>query len=245
MNQSPTILDLVSNGTMSAQMAATLWAAMDEQLSFVVVAIPRLAGKTTVTNAMLSLLPPEIPVHRLSGDQDEMVRLKGEATGGYLVVGEFSQAPVPTYIWGPPVRRVFDALGSGYSLATALHAPGLQETFDVICRGNGVTDQDASRIDLMVYIRRFGDGPTSFWRRVSEIHEVDRVESGYPHGRLLHRWLEDQDTFETVEPPRSIHTGHSDLSKRAALLERMAESGETTARHVAQMVAGNNGSSAL
>ena len=63
MDQSPTILDLVSNGTMSAEMAATLWAAMDEQLSFVVVAIPRLTGKTTVTTALLIMLPPATPVH--------------------------------------------------------------------------------------------------------------------------------------------------------------------------------------
>ena len=245
MDQSPTILELISNGTMSAEMAATLWAAMDEQRSFVVAAIPRLAGKTTVSNAMLGMLPPEIPVHRLSGDEDEVTRLKREATGGYLVVGEFSQGPMPNYIWGRPVRQVFDALGSGYSLATALHAPGLRETFDVICKGNGVTDQDASRIDLMVYIRLFGDGPASFWRRVAEIHEVDRVESGYPHGRLLHRWIEDQDAFETVEPSQLIHAGYSDLSQRAAMLRRMAESGETTAAHVAQMVARNGSASAL
>ena len=245
MDHSPTILELVSNGTMSAEMAATLWAAMDEQRSFVVAAIPRLAGKTTVSNAMLGMLPPDIPVHRLSGDEDEVTRLKREATGGYLVVGEFSQGPMPNYIWGRPVRQVFDALASGYSLATALHAPGLFETFDVICQGNGVTDEEASRIDLMVYIRRFGDGPASFWRRITEIHEVDHVESGHPHGRLLHRWIEDKDTFETVERPQLIHADHSDLSKRAALLKRMAESGETTTENVAHMIARNGGPSAL
>mgnify|MGYP004233726185 CR=1 FL=1 len=61
-----------------------------------------------------------------------MDKLKNAATGGYLVVGEFSKAPVPHYIWGAHVRLVFDTLSVGYSLATALHASGLEETFDVI-----------------------------------------------------------------------------------------------------------------
>ena len=204
MPDAPTILDIIRNGTLSAEMAATLWAAVDQRWSFVVTAIPRFAGKSTVMNAMLSLLPSQVPVHHLSGDEEEMGRLKEEApTGrGYLVVGEFSQAPVPTYIWGPPVRRVFDTLTAGYSLATALHAPTLQETFDVICQGNGVTDEQASSIRLVLYIRRFGDDLDTFWRRIAQIHEVERVEGGRPVGRLLYRWIEEQDRFEAVEGSR-------------------------------------------
>jgi len=238
-NQVPTILDLIANGTMSAEMAATLWVTVDEGRSFVVVAIPRLAGKSTVGNAMLSLLPPEVPVHRLSGEEVEMDRLKDEATGGYLVVGEFSQAPVPGYIWGSPVRRVFDTLTAGYSLATALHAPGFLETFEAICQGNGVTDERASSIGLMVYLRRFGEDP-NFWRRAAEIHEVDGVEGGIPRGRLLHRWVEDDDRFESVERPSTIRT--DDVEARSARLSERVETGHTTADDVAQMVAEHRGS---
>ncbi len=238
-SQVPTILDLITNGTMSAEMAATLWATVDQGRSFVVVAIPRLAGKSTVANAMLSLLPPEVPVHRLSGEEAEMTRLKNEATGGYLVVGEFSQAPRPTYIWGSPVRRVFDTLTAGYSLSTSLHAPGFLETFEAICQGNGVTDEQASSIGLMVYLRRFGEDP-DFWRRAAEIHEVDGVEGGIPHGRLLHRWMEDNDQFESVERPRTIQT--DDLEGRLARLSEWVDTGHTTAIDVAQMVAKHHGS---
>ncbi len=237
--QVPTILDLIANDTMSAEMAATLWATVDEGRSFVVVAIPRLAGKSTVGNAMLALLPPEVPVHRLSGEEDEINRLKVEAAGGYLVVGEFSQAPVPTYIWGSPVRRVFDTLTAGYSLATALHAPGFQETFEAICQGNGVTDERASTIGLMVYLRRFGEDP-EFWRRTAEIHEVDGVEGGVAHGRLLHRWVEEEDRFELVERPTTIRA--SDLEARAARLNERVASGHTSADDVARMVAEHRGS---
>ena len=226
-------------------MGATLWAAVDQRCSYVVVAVPRLAGKSTIGNAMLSLLPPEVPVHRLSGEEEEMARLKAEALGGYLVVGEFSKAPVPTYIWGDPVRRVFDTLGAGYSLATALHAPSLEETFEAICQGNEISDQDASRIKLMVYLRRFGTGPErradtipdNFWRRMAEVHEVERVEGGEPVGRLLHRWVEEEDRFESLNAPQLLGTDAQDLAARTACLRELAEAGRTSAEDVARMVA--------
>lgn len=236
MPEPPTILDLISNGTMSAEMAATLWAAVDQRLSFVTVAIPRLAGKTTTTNAVLALLPPDVPVHRLTGQEEEMIRLKKAATGGYLVVGEFAQAPVPTYVWGAPVRRVFDTMTAGYSLAVALHAPSLQETFDAICLGNGVTDEDASRIGMMLYIRRFGEAPTNFWRRLAEVHEVDGVQRGQPAGRLLHRWVEKGDHFEPVNAPRNVHATPAELAARASRLRGMVEAGRTSAADVTRMV---------
>ncbi|MFH1142065.1 MAG: hypothetical protein V1724_10535 [Chloroflexota bacterium] len=237
MPEPPTILDLIRNGTMSAEMAATLWAAVDQRLSFVTVAIPRLAGKTTVTNAALALLPPDVPVYRLSGDEAEMARLKKAATGGYLVVGEFAQAPVPTYIWGAPVRRVFDTLTAGYSLAVALHAPSLQKTFDAICLGNGITDEQASRIGMMLYSRRFGKDPTTFWRRLSEVYEIDQVQAGRPSGRLLHRWVEKDNRFEVVNAPRKVSASSAELAGRTARLRDMAEARRTTAADVARMVA--------
>ncbi len=237
MPESPTILDLIRNGTMSPQMAALLWAAVDERVSFVTVAIPRLAGKTTVTNAALALLPPDVPVHRLSGDEAEMVRLKKAATGGYLGVGEFAQAPVPTYIWGAPVRRVFDTLTAGYSLAVALHAASIQETFEAICDGNGITDEQASRIGMMLYIRRFGGTPDTFWRRLAEVNEVDRVENGRPVGRLLSRWVEGDDRFEVVAEPQRLRATASELAQREVLMRDMVDAGCTSPADVASMVA--------
>ena len=236
MSNVVTIIDLIRNGTITSQIAATMWAAVDRGLSIVVVAIPRFAGKTTMSNAILSLLPPEINVHRLSGEEEEMDKLKDAATGGYLVVGEFSKAPVPHYIWGSPVRLVFDILSVGYSLATALHASGLEETFDVICKGNGVSDEAASRIDLMLYIRRFGADIDSFSRRLSEVHEIDYIQDGKPHARQLFQWLEDSDVFEQVDIPKFIHGDESELAERTATIEYLANTGQRKPQDVARLV---------
>ena len=90
MSNDLSIAGLIANGTLSAEQAATLWAMVEEQHSFVVVAIPRLAGKSTTMNAILGLLSPAVPVHRLSGDEAEMAKLKEEAKGGYLVASEMA-----------------------------------------------------------------------------------------------------------------------------------------------------------
>ena len=54
-NYKLSIAALVQNGTMDAEIAGTLWAAVDEQASFLTVAVPQNAGKTTVASAVLAL----------------------------------------------------------------------------------------------------------------------------------------------------------------------------------------------
>ena len=237
MSNDLSIADLIANGTLSADQAATLWAMVEEQHSFVVVAIPRLAGKSTTMDAILGLLSPTVPVHRLSGDEAEMAKLKEEAKGGYLIASEISPGPVHDYIWGAPVLRLFDTLTAGYSLATAMHASGLEETFTELCGDNGISDEDASRIDFMLYIRRFGDDTDTFWRRLAEVNEIDHVSGGKPHARLLHRWEEDTDRLSVVEQPRSLRADAADLARRASLLTELVSSGRTTPAHVADLVA--------
>ena len=167
-----TLLDLVSNRTMDARTAATLWALAEEKHSFMVVAVPRLAGKSTVSRAMLQCVPGDVPQHFLSGDEAEMEQFRQAPDDGYLVVGEFSQALVPTYIWGSPVRKVFETLRAGFSLAVSLHAPTVEAAYDAVCRGNVVADEDASRIRYVVYIELRGTNPDDFVRRVARVHEV-------------------------------------------------------------------------
>jgi hypothetical protein len=233
-----TIADLVRNGTMSADMAAVLWAAVDEQQSFLTVAVPRFAGKTTTSNAVLALRPPDVPVTPVAGEPELMERLKQERRGGYLVVAEFAYAPVPGYIWGAPVRRVFETVEEGgYALQTALHAPGVEAAMLEVTRGNGVTDQQASTFKLVMYIERFGYSLPTFWRRVTDLFEVEGVEGGRPQGRSLFRWHEAHDTFEQLEEPRQWGRDRADLAHRAELIEALAREGLTDSASVAAAVA--------
>lgn len=225
---SVTIAELVRNGTMSAEMAAVLWAAVDEQVSFLTVALPRLAGKSTTSQAILALRPEHVPVHNVAGEPTQMQRLQQEQLGGYLVVNEFSKAPIPGYIWGEPVRRVFETLPYGYALQTSLHADGIEEGMTAVTRGNGVSDEDASAFKLILYIERFGSGSDGYWRRLTELFEVQTVENGRPIGQPLFRWRSATDDFEQLSEPRQFGHEAGGLARRAATISRLAESGQTS-----------------
>jgi len=233
-----TIAELVRNGTINADMAAVLWAAVDEQKSFLTAAVPRFAGKTTTSNAVLALRPPDVPVTPVAGERDLMQRLSVERRGGYLVVAEFAPVPVPGYIWGEPVRRVFETVhAGGYALQTALHAPGVDAAMQEVTYGNGVSDAHASIFKLVLYIERFGYSLDTFWRRVTDLYEVECVEDGRPVGRSLFRWRERDDSFEQLAEPKQWGHDRAGLAQRAALISHLAASGQTSAAEVAAAVA--------
>lgn len=204
-----TLADLVANGTMSPEIAVTLRDTAQGRHSFLVVAIPRLAGKSTVMAAMLAHAPVGAPVKTVGDDGVDIDALAAVGTGGYLVVPEISEYPVTAgYIWGAQVRRVLARIGEDVALAAALHAPGAAEAIEVVCRGNGVPDEQAARIALVVYIRSLGtDWRRPTGRRVATVHEIVSVRDRRPETRLLHRWNELSDRFENVSEPRRIVAG--------------------------------------
>ncbi|MEP6693053.1 MAG: hypothetical protein ABJB39_00240 [Chloroflexota bacterium] len=199
-----TLADLVANGTMSPEIAATLTAAARGRHSFLVVAIPRLAGKSTVMAAMLAQAPNGAPMKTVGDDGLDIDALAAASAGGYLVIPEISEyAVTPGYIWGAPVRRVFSNIGKAVALAAALHAPGAAEAMEVVSRGNRVPDEQAAQIALVVYIRSLGrDWREPTGRRIATVHEVVGVRGGTAETRLLHRWDEGTDRFEAVAQPR-------------------------------------------
>lgn len=198
-----TLANLVGNRTLSPEMAATLAAAAEERRSLLFVAIPRMAGKSTVMQAVLEHAPAGTPMHRLSSAVDPTLGIPASGDGGYLIVGEVSPAGFADYFWDADVRQVFAALDRGFSLATALHAGSVDEAFDVLTRENGVPAAQAARLDVVVYIRSLGDDWSNPKRRtVALITETDGVHPR--QARVLHRWSEDDDRFEAVEPSQRI-----------------------------------------
>ncbi|MPZ49582.1 MAG: hypothetical protein GEU75_09845 [Dehalococcoidia bacterium] len=232
-----TIAELVRNGTMSAEMAAVLWAAVDEQLSFLTVAMPRNAGKSTTSEAVLALRPPGVTLHRVAGQAELMQRLQTERLGGYLVVAEFSPAPVPGYIWGPPVQRVFDTLSAGYSLQTCLHATSVEEGILEVTAGNGISDEQASAFKLVLYIEMFGRTWVGVQRRLVNIYEVHKIEGGRPVGHPLFVWRRDGDHFEQVSEPHQFGRDREDLTRRAEVIGELAREGRTSEDDVSRAVA--------
>jgi type IV secretory pathway ATPase VirB11/archaellum biosynthesis ATPase len=201
----PTLDDLVANRTMSEDIAATLRATARGRHSYLVVAIPRFAGKTTVMRAMLAHAPTGTPIQTVEDDGTSVPDVLAASKGGYIVVPEIARMGRHGYIWGAPVRRVFQGVGDGISLATAIHAPGMEEALGQITGDNGVPDEDAQKLEIVVYIRSLGADVQHPDRRVvATIHEIESVRDGRPKANLLHRWNEQRDQFENVSEPRRV-----------------------------------------
>lgn len=181
---------------MSAEIAATLREAARSRRSLLVLAIPRLAGKSTVLEAILAERPTSAPLRTLARDGDDAEKLLAASAGGYFVIPEITQSgAMPGYIWGDPVRRIFAAAGSPAALAATLHADGPDDAFAQICGGCGVPDADASKISLVVYLRSLGTWQEPTRRVVQTVHAVDGVRHGRPQTRLVHEWDEKNDRF--------------------------------------------------
>lgn len=123
------VLDLIRERTLSAELAALLWALMARRASIVVAAGPSGAGKTTLLTALLDFLPPGTRRVYLRGCYEPFAFLTDPAFDprrGYLLVNEIS-AHLPTYLWGPGVRRALAAVRAGYGLAATAHATTVEE----------------------------------------------------------------------------------------------------------------------
>lgn len=194
--------DLVANRTMSDDVAVTLRRAAQARRSFLVIALPRLAGKSTVGRAMLAVAAEAgVPVRELGRDGTDVAALARAARGGYLYVPEVSQYPVTEgYVWGAPVRQAFAAIAGGTALSTALHADSAEDAVEVL-RANRIADPDLARLDLIVHIRSLGDWREPTRRVIAGVHEMAGVSDGSAELRLLHRWDEERDRFENVAAP--------------------------------------------
>ena len=193
--------DLVANGTMSRGIAATLHRIAEKRRSYLVIALPRMAGKSTVGKAILEVAKKGGAVVReLGEDGTDVAALAREARGGYLYVPEVSRFPVTEgYVWGAPVRAAFAEIKEGTSLSTALHADSPRDALEILGQ-NRIPAADLARLEAIVHIRSLGDDWRNPTRRV--IAGVFEMRDGEPVP--LHIWDEVNDRFEEVAKPKRI-----------------------------------------
>ncbi|MDR0358995.1 MAG: hypothetical protein LBJ87_05980, partial [bacterium] len=164
--------NLVRAGTLSPEAAALLWEGAAAGCSLVVMAMPRLAGKTTLLQAAVA--SGGHARHDFFGTDREVEALRTSSERGHLVVAEVSPGFMPGYLWGGPVRRAFALARDGFAVATTLHAPGVEECFEILCAHNRVPDGDAAALALTVHLHvHRGADPRSPRRVVDAIHEVE------------------------------------------------------------------------
>ncbi|MFN3973887.1 MAG: hypothetical protein ACK4K2_01215 [Dehalococcoidia bacterium] len=128
--QPMSIVELIQTGTLDSRLAALFWLAMDCKASIIFASEPPMAGKTTLLTALIALLPPHYEVVYTWGWREDFAWLQEtDPARTYIMVNEISDH-LPTYLWGPAVRKVFEAVSKGYSLGATMHATTPQEVFE-------------------------------------------------------------------------------------------------------------------
>src|SRR5829696_2902020 len=144
------IVELIANGVLDAELAALAWILVEARLPLVVAGLQRGVGKTTLLEALLDFLPPTTRRIDLAGVDEDFAWLpeaealgwtrRGPATteaipvtpaSAYLVAAEISEH-MPIYTGGRAARTLVRAASLGYGIAATLHADRLEEVHDAL-----------------------------------------------------------------------------------------------------------------
>lgn len=170
------LLWLIDRGALDVRLAAFLSLAIEARASFIVVAEPHEAGKTTLLTALIDFLPDNTQPVYLRGWYERFSFLDTlPPESAYLLCNEIS-SHLPTYLWGRGVRRVFDAALAGYPLATTMHATSAADALDQLASYPlEVPSEQLATIDLVVTIG-VGYASNKLLRRITR---VERVTPGF------------------------------------------------------------------
>jgi type IV secretory pathway ATPase VirB11/archaellum biosynthesis ATPase len=194
--------DLVANGTITAAGADVLRGIGAGAHAFLVYSLPRNAGKSTVTEAILDEAPAHVARHDFLGTEEEAADLGARRPDGYLVVAEMGHRGRPGYLAGEEIHRAFALVAAGYPLASSLHADDVDGLVQVLADHGIDAPTIADGVRFLVKVQPLGDPFAPDTRRVVE--HVDEVTGVDGDGRLatVRRYVA-SDIHGTNRPPRS------------------------------------------
>jgi flagellar protein FlaI len=167
------IVALIRDGTLDAELAALLWILIEARVPVIVAAAARSVGKTTLLRALLDFVPSAVNVVELRGVDETFDWLPQATELGWpgtarraaagppvrpdntiLLAPELSDH-TPAYIWGDAARVAVRAAAIGYGLAATIHGDSLDDVFATL-RGAPVrlTDDELSRLGVVLVLRR-------------------------------------------------------------------------------------------
>jgi len=171
-----TLADLIERGTLTPELVAVLAWTIAHGASVFAAAGPQGAGKSTVANALLELLPDDAQVYVTSGPRDRLELPPSEHAPTYLLINELS-AHMSVYLSGPAVRRAFGLLPTGLRMLGTLHARTAAEAAAVLYSEAGLQPVDLHTAFVFVVL-------AATWRGQDVVRRV--VELGFlsPAGEL-------------------------------------------------------------
>jgi len=237
------IVDLIANDTLTVEVAAALWWAIERGASFFVAAGPQRAGKTTLATALLAFLPDDAKLYVTSGPDDALA-LPEQAAPLYLLVNELSDH-TSVYLSGEAACRAFAALDGRVKMAGALHADHAAGAVAVMHEDAGIPLDQVARINLVVVVRVRQVG-RQVERRVAQVALLRAAGAGVDVVDVARR-DGDRDELAFLPPPGGmaalaawqrvlVSEVDRDLGVRGSLLRELVEHGTRDPEAVAGAV---------
>ena len=223
------IVDLIQAGTISVEMSAYAFRAIHDGASLLTGARPGGAGKTTLMAALLSFLPPGVPIVTVDHPSviaDGLARNPNDPS--CYLAHEIGSGHWYGYIWGRDVARFLSLIEGGRRIASCLHADTLDELTDIVCSSPlEATREQLGRVGLVLFMDLSGR-TGGYRRRVATFHEAD----GKGAHQLLFRWRGRSDAFQQVGRLRDP----DGLDPYLGFVRRIVEEGELDTRAVRRNV---------
>jgi flagellar protein FlaI len=242
-----TIIDLISNGTCSLEVAVILWLATEYEMN-IIFSGGTASGKTVLLNACMPFIPPN---HRIISVEDTRELMlpdflywtplvtrtanpegKGEVSMLDLLVNSLRMRP-DRIILGEMRRQaeatvMFEAMHTGHSVYATLHADSAAETINRLTNPPlNIPPNLLKAVNLNVVM--FRDRRKGV-RRVYQLAEFEEIQ-GAVRANILYRWIPEGDKiikhadsitlFEALARTtgRSQEEIENDLKKKRVILE--------------------------
>jgi len=200
-----TLDDLVARGMLSAELAVLLKTLIGLRASILVAAGPSGVGKTTFLTALLDDLPEESTRIYVRGCYEPFDFLEtSDPATSTLLINEISPH-LPIYLWGPGVRKTFEAAKAGYQLAATAHATSVEDfIYSLTGYPLRIPSELLRVIDLLVLLDvAWIDGqPTRF------VREVVSLSTDAPPGTIRPErlaWRDNDSSHLQIDEALAVH----------------------------------------
>ena len=259
-----TITDYIKTKTISTEVAALLWLAMQYEMN-VIVSGGTGAGKTSMLNVLCMFIPENQRV--ISIEQTREITLPtylqwvplvvreatGEGSGSVdmldLMVNSLRMRPDRMIVG--EVRRseeaevLFEAMHTGHSVYATMHAETVSETINRLINPP-ISVQPLTLKSLQLVVAMYRDRRSGI-RRVFELGEVVPTETGVKEN-LLYAWVPEKDSIIEANQSQSLMKSlkaytnmsdkeiKSDLRGKGKILDFMVSKGINTVDEVGKMI---------
>ena len=260
------IVSLVRDGVLDAHLAATVWLLVEHRVPLMVAAGGPGIGATTVLEALLGFLPPDVARRDLAGTAETFDWLPqaselgwpGTARAGAgtpvrpdttMLVAAALSDDLPAYTWGERARVAVRATAIGYGLAATIRADSLDDVLGALERQPvSLQEDELSFLGCVLILRRVEGGR----RRVAVAHYLrPTVRDAHGHTQrlgpaVLATWDPARDTFEDfswgIAPELAFRIGvragdlELEVDRRTGFLADLARSGVTDVAAVSEVI---------